>query len=113
MNSKKYGHLKENGVSIARGNKYWDGPTYPALFPTWDIIKRAHDKTITKEDYETIYYKEVLSNLDPSTVASDLENKILLCYETIADIETGKAFCHRHMVAEWLKQNGFEVEELR
>ena len=29
----------------------------------------------------------------------------LICYEKSSD------FCHRHLVAEWLKENGFNVEE--
>ena len=36
------------------------------------------------------------------------ENDIaLICYEKPSD------FCHRHLVAEWLNQNGFKCEEWR
>jgi hypothetical protein len=113
MNSKKYGHLSHNGISIARGNKYWEGETYPDLFPTWDIIQRAHNNTITKEEYEKIYRENVLNKLDPTKVANDLNDKILLCWEKTDDIESGKAFCHRYIVAEWLREHGFEAEELK
>lgn len=112
MNSKKYGHLKDRAISIARGNKYWDGPLYPDLFPTWDIILRAHNKTITKEEYEKAYRKEVLDKLDPEKVHADLDGKILLCYEKTADIEAGTSFCHRYIVAQWLAEHGFEAKEL-
>ena len=112
MNSKKYGNLKDRAISIARGNKYWDGEVYPPLFPTWDIILRAHNNTITKEEYERVYRKEVLDKLDPAKVYADLDGKILLCYEKTADIEAGTSFCHRYMVAQWLTEHGFEAKEL-
>lgn len=112
MNSKKYKHLKERAISIARGNKYWDGDTYPDLFPSWDIITRAHDGTITKEEYEKIYRKEVLNKLDPNKVHADLDGRILLCWEKTDDINKGTAFCHRYIIAEWLAEHGFEAKEL-
>lgn len=31
----------------------------------------------------------------------------LICYEKPSD------FCHRHLVAEWLNQNGYKCEEWR
>jgi uncharacterized protein (DUF488 family) len=39
-------------------------------------------------------------------VAQALEGKVLLCYEKSGD------FCHRHLVAEWLRRYGYEVKEL-
>ena len=36
-----------------------------------------------------------------------------MCYEKWADIESGKTFCHRRIVAKWLEDNlGVKVEEL-
>ena len=113
MNSKKYEHLKETGISIARGNKYWEGETYPALFPSWDIIQRAHAGTISKKEYEEIYKRTVLDKLNPSQVYADLNNRILLCWEKTDDIENGINFCHRYIVADWLRENGFQAEELK
>ena len=113
LRSNQFKHLVDKGVSIARGNKYWNGKTYPQLFPSWDLITKAHEHTITEQEYKKIYYKEVLNKLDPKQVYNDLDNCILLCWETIDSIEKGKAFCHRHMVAEWLQNNGFEVCELK
>ena len=112
MNSKKYSHLKNKAISIARGNKYWEGDTYPELFPSWDIITKAHDKTITKEEYEKIYKTEVLDKLDPAKVYEDLNDRILICWEKTDDIKTGDTFCHRYIVAQWLRDNGFDAQEL-
>ena len=35
------------------------------------------------------------------------KNIALICYEKPSD------FCHRHLVAEWLNDNGFKCEEWR
>ena len=112
MNSKKYGNLKDKAISIARGNKYWEGETYPDLFPSWNIITRAHNGTITKKEYEKIYRETILNKLDPNKVHEDLDGKILLCWEKTSDIEAGTSFCHRYIVAKWLTEHGFEAKEL-
>ena len=52
------------------------------------------------------FYHEVLKNLDPNKVYSDLDNSVLLCYEQSYE------FCHRHIVASWLEKNlGVKVVE--
>ena len=76
-----------------------------------------------KKNHDNDYYikhfqKEVLDGLDATNVILDFsrmsygfnvgENDIaLICYEKPSD------FCHRHLVAEWLSQNGFRCEEWR
>ena len=65
--------------------------------------KQNHDE----EYYILNYYKEVLSKLDPTQVLNDLDGKILLCYEKETE------FCHRFLVADWLKfKLGIEVKEI-
>ncbi len=111
FSSKKY--IKEDGISIARYNKFWDGDSYPLLYPSANLL--AWWKDIPKEDakeawfteqYERAYYEETLSKLDPHKVAKDLEGKVLLCYEKSED------FCHRHIIAAWLERHGIECKEL-
>jgi hypothetical protein len=65
-------------------------------------------------EYEILYRDQVLSKLDPQKVYDDLgEDAILLCHEKWDDIKSGKAFCHRRIVAEWLEEElGIEVPEL-
>lgn len=76
-----------------------------------------------KKNRDNDYYiehfqKEVLDGLDATEVILDFsrmaygfnagENDIaLICYEKPSD------FCHRHLVAGWLNQNGFKCEEWR
>ena len=60
------------------------------------------------EDFYTArYQEEVLSFLDPKKVVKDLgPESILLCWER------PDRFCHRHIVAEWLRKAGYDVWEL-
>ena len=76
-----------------------------------------------KQNHDNDYYikcfnEQVLWNLNPTDVIADLsqldygfnigENDIcLLCYEKPTD------FCHRHLVAEWFRKNGFNCEEYK
>ena len=96
-------------ASIARSNKFWSGEEYKKLTPPASIIKIED-----KELYTKLYYEQVLNNLNPQEVYNELgDNAVLLCYEKYADIEQGKTFCHRHMVAKWLEEKlGVEVKEL-
>ena len=96
-------------ISIARFNKFWSGEEYKKLAPPASIIKIED-----KELYTMLYYEQVLNNLNPQEVYNELgDNAVLLCYEKYADIEQGKTFCHRHIVAKWLEEKlGVEVKEL-
>lgn len=64
--------------------------------------KEDHDENA----YEKNYRKEVLDKLDPAAVAKELDGKVLCCYEKSDN------FCHRHLVAAWLRENGFECREI-
>ena len=111
FSSKKYN--KEDGISIARYNKFWKGNSYQYLYPSPRLL--AWWKSLTKEEqlkneninqYCQAYYEETLMDLNPHTVAAELDGKVLLCYEKSED------FCHRHIVAEWLERYGYKVKEL-
>ena len=93
----------------------YKGLEYKKLAPKYDFFmkwKETHDN----DYYIKCYNEQVLSKLDPKQVFVDLIEltpsditfpKIaLVCYEKSGD------FCHRHLVAEWLRQNGYECEEL-
>ena len=92
-------------MSIARFTpKGVNIPINTMLAPKWDILKKY------KEDNDmnafARAYKEQLTALDPAKVAKPMDDKILVCYEKIGD------FCHRHILARWLRDNGYECEEL-
>lgn len=89
----------ENAVAISQGVPRWfTGPRYPALAPSWALVKEQNEKI-----YSRRYNSEVLAKLDPCQVKKDLEGKILLCHEKPGE------FCHRRLVAEWLA-NTFCIE---
>ena len=50
FSSKKYN--KEDGISIARYNKFWDGESYPLLYPSTSLL--AWWKDLTKKQQHNI-----------------------------------------------------------
>ena len=98
-------HMKAVAISI-RPPHWYKGKSYLALVPTWDIVLGIKNKTITQDEY-TEAYNKILSKLNPHTVANELgDGAIMLCYESPND------FCHRHIVSEWMRKAGLDVEEL-
>lgn len=99
----------ELAVSIARWKPGWfHGREYLALAPPSQLLDAWKKRLVTEEQYAEVYRKEVLSKLNAADVVADLpEGAYLLCYEKPED------FCHRHLVAEWLRENGYECEEER
>jgi len=97
-----------NAVAIvAFPPKWFKGRVYSKLAPKpWFLKKYKEDSD--QEFYIKHFYIEVLDRLDPKKTYEELgKEAILLCYEA-----PGK-FCHRHLVAAWLKEKlGIEVEEL-
>ena len=91
-------------IAISRGiPKWFKGRRYLPLAPSWSLINTTDPPTFT-----ALYHEQVLSRLDPKTVLQELgHNPILLCWEKPGD------FCHRIVVAEWLRSSaGVEVREL-
>ena len=87
------------------------GLEYRRLAPTFDILE-AWKRCPVEEDYVRNYNAKVLDKLNPETVYHQLEvltdgnDCVLLCYEVPSD------FCHRHLVADWFKKAGYDVEEI-
>lgn len=98
-------------VSIALYSPRWfSGLCYRKLAPTVDIL-REWKSNPDVERYVRLYQSDILARLSPYSVACDLmimsegKDVALLCYERPGD------FCHRHLVADWLKRNGYECAE--
>lgn len=103
--SKKWRDKK--AVSIARYTPKGivvDG--YPVLYPPADLLWAYKQGQINQEQYAEWYTKAVLNKINSEVVANDLCDKVMLCYEK------SDSFCHRHIVAQWLRYNGYECEEL-
>ena len=89
---------------------YYTGLQYKKLAPKYSffsIWKETHDN----EFYIKEFNAQVLSRLSPERVVEELQsisptNDIaLVCYEKPSD------FCHRHLVAQWFRDNGYECQE--
>lgn len=81
----------------------YQGKCYPKLAPKLSFWTTWHNNIgkISEEEnnryYVQEYWNQVLSKLDPEKVYRELDNSVLLCYES--NIE----FCHRHIVAAWFE----------
>lgn len=110
--------LPDHIVPIAICGKspvWYTGLQYKKLAPKYEFFmewKQNHDN----DYYIRCFYEQVLDKLDPTEVILDFsklsydynigkKDVCLICYEKPDD------FCHRHLVADWLNQNGFKCEE--
>lgn len=109
---------KHNIIPISICGKapdWYKGLRYKKLAPKYEFFmewKKNHDNDYYIEHFQA----EVLNGLDAAIVIKELNCLVpnvngkdiaLICYEKSSD------FCHRHLVAEWLNQNGFKCEEWR
>ena len=86
---------------------FYDGIHWKFFAPSWDIFSKWKNGELSDDGYVERFIPERLEILNKDKVKKELsaiENPILLCYEK-------EGFCHRHVVADWLREIGFEVEE--
>jgi hypothetical protein len=62
-------------------------------------------------------YREILDRLDPAEIYDRLiafgDVPVMLCWEAASDCHSGKTWCHRHLIAQWLEDRlGIEVTEV-
>ena len=121
--------LPKNIIPISICGKapdWYHGLQYKKLAPKYNFFmewKENHDN----DYYIRCYNEQVLSQLNAHQVVEELDELLLMhtvsieyhgnpkespkivlvCYEKPTD------FCHRHLVAKWLRENGFKCEELR
>lgn len=110
--------LPDNIIPIsicAKVPGWYHGFQYKKLAPKYDFFmkwKKDHDN----EHYIKCFNEQVLDKLNASQVIMELKNLVgenlwnnhdicLICYEKPKD------FCHRHLVAEWLNNNGYKCKE--
>ena len=98
-------------VSIAgEAPDYYDGIEFKILAPKYSWWKEWYDKKLSNDWYREKYQETVLSKLNPKVIANRLQgfgkNVVLLCYEKPEE------FCHRQLVADWLRSANVPVYEL-
>lgn len=84
--------------------KGWNKKELKCFSPSAALLAAYKNHAISEEEYKKVYIQQLIDRgLTPEKVKNMLpENALLLCYEKKGD------FCHRHILAEWLK----DVEEL-
>lgn len=102
-------------ISIcAQVPKWYTGLQHKKLAPKYGFFMEWK-KNKDNDYYIKHYHEEVLNVLDANDIVTELyslipdESKnadiVLICYEKSTD------FCHRHLVAEWLRQNEIDCKE--
>ena len=79
---------------------------YIGLAPTKELLFNYKGEDINEEEYIKIFKEDILSKLNVHRVYEELNGSILLCYEKRGE------FCHRNIISEWFRENGYESEEL-
>lgn len=88
-----------------------DVKSYKKLAPLWDIVQEYKNNGGDIERYKNRYYNEVLNQLNADDVVKELtsisqgKDVVLICYEGIKNND----FCHRHLVSQWLRENGYDA----
>lgn len=101
----------------------YKGARYTRIAPSFDILME-YKESGDAGAYTMKYQEKILASLNAKDVVSELDRilldetlsialsdtsktpkMVLVCFEKSSD------FCHRHIVAEWLRANGYECKE--
>lgn len=110
----KLKNLPTNITPIAICGKspdWYNGLEYKKLAPKWDFFvewKKNRDnhyyvKCFNEQVLGVLNVQEVYRELN--MLANNNEDIALVCYEKPED------FCHRHLVANWFRENGIKIRE--
>lgn len=126
----KLRNLPENVYPIAiclNSPRWYTGAEYRKLAPKYELVMQWKENH-NKDYYIRRFNDEVLSKLDAKIVLNELQSMLpenikcklqspiwmdpdyhiaLICYEKPYD------FCHRHLVSNWFRCNGYECGELK
>lgn len=110
---KKYEEQGYECVSIARKTPEWfKGDVLPQFAPSFELLSKFKNDLCTEEEYVEQYrreltLREMAGYLNWRLLMKYLENKVLLCYES------PDQFCHRHILAQVIRNRGLSCEELK
>lgn len=97
----------KNAVSIAQiPADGYVGNYYYLLAPPKELLFGYKSGKISWDYFKKEYHRQVLSKLNPAYVIDEIgEDAVLLCHEPRGEP------CHRHIVAEWLRNYGVSIKE--
>lgn len=87
------------------------GLQYKKLAPSWAIYNDWKNGHHNNDIYTAQFTHQILNQLDQLLVEDELlaltnhRTFCLVCYEKPSD------FCHRHIVAEWLRKRKIDIQE--
>ncbi len=90
-------------INISRWNTFWKGKKCSMLCPSEDLLTRYKKKKIDEYQYRREFL-EYLETLNVDNCYKVFNGCVFVCYEK-------EGFCHRHLIAEWLQEHGYECEE--
>jgi len=92
---------------ISNSNVYDLAEPLTCVVPSWQLVHSYKDGLVDSLEYTRIYTNMLESNKEKilEKIKALPNNSILLCYEKLPK------FCHRHVLAEWLRNNGIEIKE--
>ena len=106
-------NIKPIAICAKPPNGY-TGPLYRTLAPRYDFFAK-YKISGDKEEFTENYIGQVLNQLNPARVVTELYYQLGLapntCDIALVCFEKSSDFCHRHLVAEWLRKAGYACEE--
>lgn len=117
-------NLPQNILPISicgKAPEWYDGIQYKKLAPKYGFFQEWK-KTQDNDYYISCFNEQVLAPISCCEVYEDLMNKKELAeiknetkYDGVALIcyEAPEKFCHRHLVAKWFTDSGYEISEYR
>lgn len=76
-----------------------------SLAPRWQDVDLVKKNMITYDEFKERYYKYILQYKSPEEIYQKYQGWYLLC------CEKDYTCCHRTILAEWLQNFGYDVEE--
>lgn len=124
----KFYTSRYSNKDLAEADVHCVGVTlYPPRFPLrfkleGNISQFAPRKSYFKTTDKELFRKKYMEQMDRlgkeevsyllGRYAEDGKDVVLLCYEDVTCDDPNKNWCHRQLLAEWLKENlGLDVEE--
>ena len=92
---------------ISNSNVYGLAKPLTCVVPPRQLVYSYKDGLISNFEYARIYTDILENNKEEilKQIRALPDNSVLLCYEKLPK------FCHRHVLAEWLRNNGIEIKE--
>ena len=89
---------------------WYDGIQYKKLAPKWEFFSEWK-KSKDNQFYVRCFDEQVLSVLNAKAVYDELTALALSTDIALVCYERPEQFCHRHLVANWFRENGLLIKE--